>query len=125
MKTPVHVIALPSSYLVLCIWFIPLIAPCFKLGPLLGAGAVSYYAHVLHLASWSHPLVGAISYHSSTNTDMLGGQGKCILQSREGCEVMWLQQHPGIWEHIVGANGVAKRLIASLSSSFVSTLDCP
>lgn len=98
MKTPVHIIAFPSSCLVLCIWFIPLIAPCFKLGPLLGAGAVSYYACVLHLASQS-PLAGAISYHeliSSTNTDMLGGQDKCILQSREGCEVMWLQQHLGI-----------------------------
>jgi len=93
MKTPVCVIAFPSSYL--WIWFIPLIAPCFQLGPFWGTGAVSYYAHVLRLASWSCPLVGAISYLGSTKTDVLGGQGKCTLPSREGCEVVWLQQHLG------------------------------
>lgn len=83
MKTPVPVIVFPSSYIAPCIWFIPLIAHCFKLEPLFGVGAISYYANVLHLASWNH-------IHSSTNTEMPGGQGKCILQSREGCEVMWL-----------------------------------
>lgn len=75
MKTPFPVIVFPSSYIALGVWFIALVACCFKLGPFLGAGAISYYANALLLASWSH-------VHSSTNIDMLGGQSKCIKAVR-------------------------------------------